>query len=385
MAAHSPDEHVDLPAPRLALVRPTRAALRLQLTGTWRADHAVPAPVLVKREIDADRPDRVDFDTGGIVAWDSALVAFAARVVAIAGAHQVVVDRSGLPAGVQRLLALAEATPKRAGPKPAPPPSVVARVGTHALALRANVTRVVGWIGELAGAFAKLVTGRARFRRRELFLQMQLTGANALGIVSLVAALIGLILAFVGAVQLERFGATLYVADLVSVAMVREMGAMMAAIVVSGRTGAAFAAELGSMRVTQEIDALTTLGIAPVEFLALPRIIAVTVMLPLLCVYADVVGILGGAVVGIGIMDIAPRVYLSETIAAVSIGDLLGGIVKATVYGFIVGAAACFEGLRSGRTAAAVGKAATSAVVDGIVLVIAACGMFAVLFYVLEI
>jgi len=297
----------------------------------------------------------------------------------------VAVDRRGLPAGVQRLLALAEATPKRATKAVKPAPTWLARIGTHAVDRTDGVKNIVGWVGELTVAFARLIIGRAKFRSSDLFVQIQLTGARALGIVSLVAALVGLILAFVGAVQLQRFGATIYIADLVGVAMVREMGAVMAAIVVAGRTGAAFAAELGTMRVTQEIDALTTLGISPAEYLVLPRLIAVTLMLPLLCLYADLLGVVGGAVVGIGVMDIAPRIYFDQTIAAVSVGDLLGGVFKATAYGFLIGAAACFEGLRSGRTAAAVGKAATSAVVEGIVLVIAACGLFAVLFYLLGI
>jgi phospholipid/cholesterol/gamma-HCH transport system permease protein len=163
--------------------------------------------------------------------------------------------------------------------------------------------------------------------------------------------------------------------------MVRELGAVMAGIVLAGRTGAAFAAELGTMRVTQEIDALTTLGLSPVEFLVLPRVIAVTLMMPLLCVYADLVGVIGGAAVGIFAMDVPPRLYYQQTVHAVHLSDLVGGMIKATTYGFLIGAAGCFTGLRSGRTAAAVGRAATSAVVAGIVLVIVACGLFAVISY----
>jgi phospholipid/cholesterol/gamma-HCH transport system permease protein len=381
MAVHRSDERVGAAAPRLVITRPEHGLLELQLSGTWRISESVPDAALVRREIDAERPDRMVFDTREIVAWDSALVAFAARVVAIARTNTVIPDRTGLPAGVQRLVTLAEATPARAARIEKPPPSLLARIGSGALDRGGDVIKILDWIGELAVAFARLAIGHARLRRRDVALQMQLTGAQALGIVSLVVGLLGLILAFVGAVQLEKFGATLYVADLVGIAVVREMGAVMAAIVVAGRTGAAFAAELGTMRVTQEIDALTTLGISPTEFLVLPRVIAVTLMMPLLCIYADLVGVLGGAVVGIGVMQISPRVYIAETIGAVSLGDLFGGVFKATAYGFLIGVAACFEGMRSGNTAAGVGKAATSAVVDGIVLVIAACGLFAVVFY----
>ena len=191
----------------------------------------------------------------------------------------------------------------------------------------------------------------------------------------------GLIIAFIAAVQLQSFGATLYVANLTGIAMVRELGPVMTAIIVAGRTGAAFAAELGTMRVTQEIDAITTLGLSPVEFLVLPRVLAVTLMMPFLCVYADLIGVLGGAVVGVGVLHIPPGLYLDQTVHAVSLTDLFGGLLKATTYGFLVGAAGCFMGLRAGRSATAVGRAATSAVVAGIVLVIVACGLYAVLFY----
>lgn len=369
-------------APQLELAR-SPGALAVRVSGAWCVGEHVPAAAAVRSAIAEERPQRLAFDSTEVVAWDSALVAFSSQVQEAAAAAGVAVDRSGLPQGVQRLLALAEATPRHPAAAPAARPSHVARIGTYVIERSGRLKDVVTWTGELSFAVAKLVTGRAKFRRRDLFLQMQLTGPRALGIVSLVAGLVGLILAFVGAVQLQKFGASIYVADLVGIAMVREMGAVMAAIVVAGRTGAAFAAELGTMRVTQELDALTTLSISPVEYLVLPRVIAVTLLLPLLTIYADLMGLFGGAIVGTTLMDIAPRHYFDETVSAVSVGDVVGGALKASVYGFLIAAAACFEGLRSGRNAAAVGKAATAAVVDGIVLVIAACGVFAVLFYVM--
>jgi phospholipid/cholesterol/gamma-HCH transport system permease protein len=381
MGRRGHDEHASAAAPRLAISRPARGWLKLQLSESWRVTEAVPEAELVQREIEAERPDRLVFDTSEIMAWDSSLVAFVARVLVIARAAKVTVDRSGLPPGVQRLLALAEATPIRAEATGKPPASLLARIGTRALAWADSLMEVLAWCGELTVAFGKLLIGRAKFRPRDLLLQLQLTGAQAFGIVSLVAALVGLIIAFISAVQLQSFGATLYVANLVGLAMIRDLGAVIAAIVVAGRTGASFAAELGTMRVTQEIDALTTLGISPIEFLVLPRLIAVTLMLPLLCVYSDLLGVVGGALVGIGIMHITPRIYLDQTIGAVSFSDLFGGLIKATTYGFLIGAAGCYQGLQSGRTAAAVGKAATSAVVASIVLIITACGLYAVIFY----
>jgi phospholipid/cholesterol/gamma-HCH transport system permease protein len=269
------------------------------------------------------------------------------------------------------LLVLVEATPAQRPPASKRPPSALARLGLRALARRDAANSVLIAVGELTVALGKLVLGRAKFGRSDLFVQMQSTGVHALGIVGLVNGLVGLIIAFIAAVQLQSFGATLYVANLTGIAMVRELGPVMTAIIVAGRTGAAFAAELGTMRVTQEIDAITTLGLSPVEFLVLPRVLAVTLMMPFLCVYADLIGVLGGAVVGVGVLHIPPGLYFDQTVHAVSLTDLFGGILKATTYGFLIGAAGCFMGLRAKRSAAAVGKAATSAVVAGIVLTIA--------------
>jgi phospholipid/cholesterol/gamma-HCH transport system permease protein len=341
----------------------------------------LPVSRRLRDEVVAERTDRIVFDTRDVDGWDSALVAFASRVIASADEKDIAVDRSGLPPAVQRLLALAEAAPVQTTRAHKPPPAFFERVGLRTLGGRDSIMQVLDWVGQLTQSFGRLLLGRAKFRRRDLGVQMQLTGAQALGIVSLVAGLVGLIIAFIAAVQLQTFGASIYVADLVGIAVVRELGAVMAAIVVAGRTGAAFAAELGTMRVTQEIDALTTFGISSVDYLVLPRLLAVTLMMPLLCIYADLFGVLGGAAVGIWLMHIPARIYYDQTIQAIDLADLLGGMLKAGTYGFLIGAAGCFTGLRAGRSAAAVGKAATSAVVAGIVLVIVACGIFSVIFY----
>jgi phospholipid/cholesterol/gamma-HCH transport system permease protein len=183
-----------------------------------------------------------------------------------------------------------------------------------------------------------------------------------------------------GAVQLSQFGASIYVADLVGIGMVREMGAMMTAIIMSGRTGAAFAAKLGTMKVTQEIDALTTMGISPLEFLVLPRVLALVLMMPLLCVFADLVGILGGMFVGVVMLDLSPATYLRETISTLTLVNVFGGLIKATFYGALIGIAGCLRGFQCGNSSSAVGDAATQAVVMSIVMVVVACGVFAVVF-----
>src|SRR5947208_12776999 len=217
-------------------------------------------------------------------------------------------------------------------------------------------------------ALAALLRGRARFRVSDLFLVIQDCGPRALGIVTLISFLIGLILAFVGAVQLQQFGASIFVANLVAIAMTREIGGIMTAIVMSGRTGAAFAAQLGTMNTNQEIDALSTMGISPMEFLVLPRMLALIAMMPLLTVYADLVGILGGAVVGIGMLGLGPVQYLEQTRDAGHVSDFLIGIAKSAGFGVVVPLAGCLRGMQSGRSAAAVGLAATSAGVTSIVV-----------------
>jgi len=170
-------------------------------------------------------------------------------------------------------------------------------------------------------AFLKLLRGKARFRRSDFIMTIQECGVQALPIVSLISLLVGLILAFVGAVQLMMFGAQIYVASLVGIAMVRVMGAIMTGIIMAGRTGAAFAAQLGTMQVNEEIDALTTLGVSPMEFLVLPRMLALGLMMPLLCLYADLMGILGGLIVGVGMLDLSVVEYINQTRASVSLND----------------------------------------------------------------
>jgi phospholipid/cholesterol/gamma-HCH transport system permease protein len=370
--------------PRLVLTRPAPTTLHVALAGTWRLGATTPAPLLVRRELDAQRTDHIDVDARGVEAWDSTLVAFAARLVAIARATGATLDRKGLPAGVQRLLALAEATPVRETINPEPPPrSLPERVGDVVLGRHAGMRRMLAWIGDLAIAFARLLTGRAKFRRSDLVAQLHFAGPAALGIILLVNALVGLIVAFSGFVLMRTFAANLFVADLVGVAIVRDVGALMVAIVVAGRTGSAFAAELGTMRVTEEIDALATFGISPNEYLVLPRLIAVTLVLPLLTVYADLVGVLGGAAVAIGLMDIQPRLYFDRILDVVTVAHMLGGMFKGMTYGFLIGAVGCYEGLHAGRTPEAVGKAATSVAVVSIVLTMTACGVFAVAFFLL--
>ena len=372
--------------PQLALSRSGDGSLQLQLSGAWQLHADVPSPSIVEHDLKASPPRRVTFDTTQLSAWDSGLLTFLTTVSELCSQLKIPTERDGLPSGVRRLLALAEAVPERAGARQTTAvPSWLARVGTAFLDARQPALEMFAFIGELTVVFGKFVRRRARFRTTDLMLLIQQTGADALGIITLISFLVGLILAFVGAVQLQQFGASIYVADLVGIAMVREMGAMMTGIVMAGRTGAAFAAQLGSMKVNQETDALATMGISPLEFLVLPRMLALCLMMPLLCLYSDLMGILGGMMVGVTMLKLPLLVYYHETAKAVGVGDLIGGVFKASVYGVLIAISGCLRGMQCGNSSSAVGEAATSAVVTGIVFIITACGIFSVVFYVLGI
>jgi phospholipid/cholesterol/gamma-HCH transport system permease protein len=358
----------------------------IRLAGAWRLREGLPSIAAVERELRDARPRAVGFDASALGEWDSAVLTFLTRVLALCRSRKIATDVAALPPGVRRLLALAEAVPEKQGARAAKGRAgLVLRVGEAVVAAAAGLEGVVAFVGEATLAFGRLVTRRARYRRVDVLLEIQQAGAEALPIVTLISFLVGAILAFVGAVQLQQFGAAIYVANLVGIAMVREMGAMMTGIVMAGRTGASYAAQLGSMRVNQEIDAYTTMGISAFEFLVLPRMVALSLMMPLLCLYADAVGILGGAAVGIGMLDLSLTTYFQQTTGAVALGDLMGGVFKASVYGVLIALAGCLRGMQSGASASAVGDATTAAVVTSIVWIISACGAFAVIFYVLGI
>jgi phospholipid/cholesterol/gamma-HCH transport system permease protein len=247
------------------------------------------------------------------------------------------------------------------------------------------LTDVFAFTGELALSIARLIRGRAKIRSSDVWDVIQECGWKALPIVSLISLLVGLILAFMGAVQLRMFGAQIYVADLVGIGMTREMGAVMSGVIMAGRTGAAFAANLGTMQVNEEIDALRTLGVSPTDYLVLPRITALVLMMPLLCVYADFMGLLGGMVVCVGAFDISFKQYLNQTLQALTLTHISIGIFKSIFFGIIVAVSGCMQGIHCGRSAAAVGQATTSAVVISIVYIVVADGIFALITNVLGI
>jgi phospholipid/cholesterol/gamma-HCH transport system permease protein len=374
-------------AAELSFDRARDGVLTIRVAGSWQLRRGIPSALAAEREISrSPAPRRVAFDAQHLEHWDSSLVNFLTRVEELCRSRRIEIEREGLPEGLQRLAALAEAVPEKTGAR-----TIIVglpfldRLGTAALHASHQAGEHIEFIGEVTAACINFARGRARFRSSDLMLLIQQCGADALGIVTLISFLVGVILAFMGAVILERFGAAIYIADLVAVGTVREMGAMMTAIIMSGRTGAAFAAQLGTMKVTQEIDALTTMGISPLEFLVLPRMIALVLMLPLLCLYADMVGILGGGAIGAGMLGLSLRTYLHQAAHAVSYTDLWGGLLKGTTYGALIAYAGCLRGFQCGNSSSAVGDAATAAVVTAIVMIVSACGIYAVIFHILKI
>jgi len=375
------------PTNELSFARADKSTLVVRLSGDWHLRHGLPSPTLVEKQLDAaPKPTRLTFDAADLRDWDSGLLTFLIGVSEICHKRKLTADWAPLPEGVRGLVQLAEAVPEKTGARAeVSHSSFIEELGREAISYAQGLDDFLRFLGEVAISFAKLAVGKARFRRVDLMIVIQDCGASAFGIVTLVTFLVGVILAFMGAVQLQQFGATIYVADLVGIAMSRDMGAMMTAIIMAGRTGAAFAAQLGSMKVTQEIDALTTMGISPLEFLVLPRVLALFLMIPLLCVYADCLGVAGGAFVSATMLHIPVGTYLRETRAAVTLADIFGGVFKAAVYGIIIAVAGCLRGFQCGNSSSAVGDAATEAVVTGIVYVIVACGIFAFIFNILGI
>lgn len=359
----------------------------LGLSGDWSLNARPPGSTALWSQVGSQSDlQRVAFDTAGLTRWDSSFVTAVLHVLDKGRAQGLTFDLDGLPPGAQRLIVMATAVPERQGARRTEThQNWLARLGAQVLAARKDLMDFVTFLGEAAIALGNCARGRARFRRSDLMVMIEDCGIRALPIVALISVLIGLILAFVGAIQLRPFGAQIYVADLVSIAMAREMGAIMTGIILAGRTGAAFAAQLGTMQVNEEIDAFRTLGFSPMEFLVLPRMLALILMMPLLTIYANIMGILGGAVVGVGMLGLTPTEYYLETALSTTLTDFSLGVIKSIFFGIIVAISGCLKGIQSGRSASAVGDAATSAVVMAIVLIIVFDGVFAVVTNVLGI
>jgi len=373
-----------LQRPPLAVWTRNADECTLAVSGHWRREGP-------RVEVTGAPPDQfpAHYETGGLGDYDSTLPAY------LLACLQAIIDAAGdkskrpvlgdLPDNLRGLLELALAVPEEGGNNLNPPPDKeIAKLGAESINVWKSAQELVDFIGQAVLSFGRMLTGRAHFRPTDFWHTLQECGIEALPIVSLISFLMGVILAFVGNVQLSNFGANLFVADIVCISMVREMGVVMTAVIMSGRTGAAFAALLGSMKANEEIDALRTFGFNPFDFLVLPRLLALVLMMPILTVYANIVGILGGMLVGY-FVHIQPALYWTETIHSVDLTALSLGVFKSVFFGAAIAVCGCMQGMGAGNSSSGVGQATTRAVVAAITSVIVIDSIFAVIFTLLDI
>ena len=353
---------------------------RLILSGDWQLSRPFPS----WKELVAGVPPADVLVIGqDLGTWDTSLVLFLVHVQKWSLDAGFGFRTESLPSQLPPLMARWTATPSQTAVGRVVPKSVWERFQSvtedWTMQSRENIT----FVGDCTLGFLNLVRYPTRFRWLDFIIELQQSWANSLLIVALVSFLVGVVLAFQAAVQLQPFGAAIFVADLVGLSVVREMGPMMAAVIVAGGTGAGFAARLGNMRVDQEVDAIETLGLSSVDFLVLPRMGAVTLMMPVLALYANGLGILGGMLVSGTMLRIPPAAYWLEVQQRVGFWDVTTGLVKSLFFGAIVGLVGCLRGLHCDRSAAGVGAATSSAVVTAILLVVVADAVFALIFNVL--
>lgn len=367
---------------RLEVKLEDSSSLAVYLSGEWVKENAIPGTIEIVEVVESNNKiNRMYFDSSGITGWDSIFLTFIIKASKICDAKGIICDMKGLPDGVSELIRLAFAVPEAEQVLDQPhDQSAFYRIGQRILSSEAGAQKQLHFLGEICLSFSRFFRGKAQYRRSDIGLLIEECGPRALPIVTLISLLVGLILAFVGAAQLSMFGAQIYIANLVGLGMAREMGAMMTGVIMAGRTGAAFAARLGTMKVNEELDALKTMGISPLDFLVLPRVIALILMMPLLCLYADFMGIIGGMLVGVGMLDLSLTEYYTQTKAALAMRDFNVGLFKSVVFGVLVAVAGCMRGMDSGRSSSAVGDAATNAVVTGIVWIIVSDAILTVIY-----
>ncbi|VAX15464.1 ABC transporter, permease protein (cluster 9, phospholipid) [hydrothermal vent metagenome] len=356
----------------------------IEFSGNWTYKENVPIVEKLTNALINSNVKKVIFNSEKITVWDSIFVTSIRKLFLFFDKNNIEYETDGLPEGVRKLIELSLSVPVDDFIEEEEVDSpMLSRIGERSIKATQSTIEIVTFLGDSFKAFVQLLAGKARFRGKDLKILIQETGAQALPIVTLINFLIGIIIAFVGAVQLEMFDAQIYVADLVGIAMVREMAPMMTAIILAGRSGAAFAAQIGTMMVNEEIDALNTFGFNSYEFLVLPRLLALGLMMPLLVLYADFMGVLGGLFVSVVSLDISFTQYFQETLTVLNPAQFGLGLIKGEIYGILVAIAGCLRGIQSGRSASAVGAATTSAVVTGIVFVVVASAVTTIIYNIL--
>jgi phospholipid/cholesterol/gamma-HCH transport system permease protein len=341
--------------------------LLIKLSGDWRISAGLVAVSEVTSQL-ISHPDiiQINFSVSKELKWDSGLISFLLKLARECGQKNITVAGEGLPQEAQKLLALALKVREKNILIQKVPEPFLDRWGERVLQIDENLRSGLDFLGDIAVSFGRLITGKLYFRWDDFISIVQRCGIDALLLVSLISLLVGMILAFVGSIQLKMFGAQIFISDIVGIAMVRVLSAVMTGIIMAGRIGASFAAELGMMQTNEEIDAFKTLGISPVEFLVVPRILALVIMMPILTIYADLMGVLGGYVISVGLLHLNGVEYLSRTQEAVKLGYVWVGLLHSFVFGVIVAVSGCWHGIKCERSAYGVGTATTSAVVTGI-------------------
>ena len=367
--------------PKAAMVVQSDApeTLRLGLSGDWLLESDIPSLSVIEQQMTSNSKRVLSLQLGDSFQWDSRLLAFLISVQALCVKHQWSLDIKSLPKEVNELFDLANAVPSR----------MVGQESKSCLQTWLLVTcRKVPedifehliFAGDITLAFFSRIFCKSKIRWADTIKFCYQAGPAAIPIVTLQSVLVGMILAYLGVIQLRQFGAEVYISNLVALGMVREMGALMTGIIMAGRTGAAYAAQLGSMQVNEEVDALLTLGIKPVEYLVLPRMTALLVTMPLLCLYSNVLGMLGGGLIATN-MDITWRMYLYQLSTSIGFTDVMCGLFKSVVFADLIAVAGCYAGLNCGRSSAAVGQATTTAVVTAIIYLVVADAALNLLFY----
>ncbi len=371
--------------PGFDLLTDDRDSAVLVISGDWVQGNTHRDFQILKEDLCCITAKELVVDGESLGDWDSVLMAFLLQCYNQCRDDNIRFATRNFPASAKQLLDVASAVPPHEpGASPALPWYQSMDPGHLLREVRDAAVGSLDFLGELGIALARLVTGKATTRFSDFRNFCYQAGPDAFAIISLTSILVGMILAYLGAVQLQQFGAGIYVADLVVIGMLREMGALMTAVVMAGRTGAAYAAQLGTMQTNEEIDAITTMGISPMEFLVVPRILALLVMMPLLTLYANLLGMVGGGIVAGG-MGITPLMYIAQGESAISMAHLSVGLVKSVIFGMLIAVAGCRSGINSGRSSAAVGQAATEAVVTAVVYLIVADAAINIIFQQLNI
>ncbi len=339
----------------------------------------VPVEKQTLYDLSASEPiQKIVVQNNALGQWDSSLVVVLYQLAQIAKKKNIPCQWVDIPAGLRRLIDLALAVDRQPPSRDGQAVDWLTRVGDNTVIVLHAVRRGLAFMGQTAVSFGRLIAGNAVMRPVDFGFALEACGPKALGIVTLISFMVGLILAFVGAIQLLIFGAQIYVASLVTIAMIRIMGAIMVGIIMAGRTGASYAATIGTMQVNEEVDALRTMGVPITDFLVLPRVIALMITMPLLTMLADFMGMAGGMFVGVMMLDIAPEEYWKYAWDAFGLQNFLVGVFHGWVFGFIIALCGCYYGVHCGRNADSVGVATTKAVVSAIVWMIVITGLITV-------